>query len=268
MKRFWALAVISVVAFSLALNRGLEPAEPQLLVSFHRQSGGLLSLLSLPKLEAPKVTGMAIYTDWGILKPDRYEPVGSQNEHDPKLNETSSNGGRMVTAEGRLKDRRGQPCGLKYLVVHRISPDEATVEISLEAERDFRAMHGFLATVLNFSGATEWFARTSKGWLFAEIRSDGRVFQSAHTPLDKDKPVLGVSNPETGWALALTLKDVKPDNSLDNVLIHANPEGSGGVFFAWCDGITVREMSAGEEWRVSVKLKFVRLEELVRATEW
>ncbi|MFN4180162.1 MAG: hypothetical protein ACK4I8_07590, partial [Armatimonadota bacterium] len=87
MKRGWILAIFSalVATLSFALNR--EPAQTQWLTSFHRESGGLLSLLSHPDLEAPKVTGMAIYTDWGILKPDRYELVGSQNEREPKVSE-------------------------------------------------------------------------------------------------------------------------------------------------------------------------------------
>ena len=268
MKRILALAtsLALLVTFSLALKREPNPAQPKWLISFQQQSGGLLKLLCPPNSEAPKVIGMAIYTDWGILRPDRYEPVGSQNEHAPKVQETVSNGERVVIVEGKLKDRQGQPCGLKYRVVHRFSPDRLTMEISLGAERDFKSMRGFLATMLNFAGAPEWFARTRKGWLFAEPRYDGRVFQSAHEPLDKDKPMLGVANPKTGWALALTLKEIKPDE-LDNAFIHANPEGSGGIFFAWCDGITTKEMSAGDEWRISLELSFTRLEELVEATE-
>lgn len=267
MKRVWVLTTILVLfaTFSLASKR--EPVQTNWLISFQRQSGGLLNLLSLPDLEAPKVTGMAIYTDWGILRPDRYEPVGSQNERDPKVRETVSDSERVVIVEGKLKDRQGQPCGLKYRVVHRFNPDGLTMEISLGAERDFKSMRGFLATMLNFAGAPEWFARTPKGWLFAETSHDGRVFQSAHEPLDKNKPVLGVANPKTGWALVLTLENVKPDDSLDNVFIHANPQGSGGIFIAWCDGITTKEMSTDDEWRVSAKLSFARLDQLFEATE-
>lgn len=268
MRRVWIPAIVLalVATISFALNRKPEAVQTQWLFSFQRQSGGLLSLLCLPNLEAPRITGMAIYTDWGILKPDRYELVGSQNEQEPRVSEQTSDGEKVVTVEGRLKDRQGQSCGLKYRVAHRFAPDEATVEIVLIAERDFRSMHGFFATMLNFVGAPEWFARTRKGWLFAETKYEGRVFQSAHNPLDTSEPKLGICNPKTGWALALTLKDTKPDD-LDNVFIHANPTGSGGIFFAWCDGITTREMKAGDEWKISVKLRFVRLDELIGATE-
>lgn len=267
MKRFWVLATALAVfaTFSLSLKR--EPVQTEWLVSFQRQSGGLLNLLCRPNLEAPKVTGMAIYTDWGILRPDRYEPVGSQNEREPRVTETASERERVVIVEGKLKDRQGQPCGLKYRVVHRFAPDGVAMEISLGAERSFKSMRGFLATMLNFAGAPEWFARTEKGWLFAETRRDGRVFQSSQEPLDKSNPTLGVANPKTGWALVLTLENVKPEDSLDNVLIHANPQGSGGIFFAWCDGITTKEMNPNDEWRISVRLSFVRLDKLFEVME-
>ncbi|MCX7643007.1 MAG: hypothetical protein N2116_04275 [Armatimonadetes bacterium] len=268
MRRRWTLTVALVLfaALSLAIDRGPEPVQPRWLVSFQRQSGGLLSLLRLPDFEAPKINGMAIYTDWGILKPYQYEPVGSQNENEPKVSELTSEGWKVVIVEGQLKDRQGQPCGLKYRVVHRFTIDGVILEISLVSERVFKSMHGFLAAMLNFSDATEWFACTRKGWLFAETLHDGRVFQSVHEPLDNNKPVLGVANPRTGWGLVLTLEDASP-NGLDNVFIHANPKGSGGIFLAWCDGITTREMNVGEEWRVSVKLSFSRFDELLDATE-
>lgn len=268
MKRSLKLTIIWALTatFAVAVSRELEPVQTHLLFSFQRQFGGLLSLLSLPNLKAPKVTGMAIYTDWGILRPDRYELVGSQNEREPMVREQSVNGERVVVVEGKLKDRQGQPCGLRYRVVHLLSANELTAEISLLAESDFQSMRGFLAAMFSFSEAPEWFARTEKGWLFAETKHEGRVFQSAHNPLNKNKPILGVANSETGWALVLTLKEAKPDD-IDNVLIHANPKGSGGVFFAWCDGIATKEMNAGEEWRISVKLGFVRLDEFFETME-
>ncbi len=263
MKRSWILTIFSalVATLSFALNR--EPVQTQWLISFQRESGGLLSLLCHPDLEAPKVTGMAIYTDWGILKPDRYEIVGSQNERKPKVSEEISSGEKFVIVEGRLKDRNGQPCGLKYRVVHKFAHDEVVMDVTLKAERDFQSMRGFLATMLNFAGATEWFACTQKGWLFAEISRDGRVFQSAHDPLDTNNPTLGVANPKTGLALILTLKNAEPEESLDNVFIHANPTGSGGIFLAWCDGIATREMKVGDEWKISISLSFTRLDRLI-----
>lgn len=269
MKRGRVLIIVLALVSNLllALNREPELGQSRWLVSFQQQSGGLLNLLCRPNLEAPKVTGMAIYTDWGILKPDRYEPVGSQNERNPKASEFVSDGEKVVIVEGQLKDRQGQPCGLKYRIVHRFALDEVTMEIVLGAERNFRSMRGFLAAMLNFAEAPEWFAYTEKGWIFAETRYDGRVFQSANEPLDKNKSVLGVANPKTGSALVLTLKGSKPEDGLDNVFIHANPQGSGGIFFAWCDGIATREMDAGDEWRVSVKLSFVSLDKFVEATE-
>lgn len=268
MRRLWfsAIALALVATFSFSLNREIEPAQTQWLFSFQHQSGGLLSLLQRSDSEAPKITGMAIYTDWGVLKPDRYEPVGSQNERKPKRYEQVSDSSMVVTVEGQLKDRQGQSFGLKYRVVHHFASDGVTMEIALIAERSFKAMYGFLAAMLNFADAPEWFACTQKGWLFAETKYDGRTFQSARNSLDEKKPMLGVANSRTGWALVVTLKEVK-FAEVDNVFIHANPSGSGSIFFAWCDGIKVREMNAGDEWRVSVKLNFVRLEELVKATE-
>ncbi|MFN3421187.1 MAG: hypothetical protein ACK40X_05635 [Armatimonadota bacterium] len=267
MKRCWILSIFSALVATLSFALSREPAQTQWLVSFQRESGGLLSLLRHLNLEAPRITGMVIYTDWGILKPDRYEPIGSQNEREPKVSEVVSSGEKFIIVEGQLKDRNGQPCGLKYRVVHKFAHAEVAMDVTLRAERDFQSMRGFLATMLNFTGATEWFACTQKGWLFAEIGRDGRVFQSAHNPLDTNSPTLGVANSQTGLALVLTLKNAEPEESLDNVFIHANPTGSGGIFLAWCDGIGMREMKIGDEWRISVNLSFTRLDKLVGAAE-
>lgn len=267
MKRGWILAIFSVLVALLSFTPSQETLQTQWLVSFQSQSGGLLHLLRHPNFESPKVTGMAIYTDWGILKPDRYEPVGSQNEREPKVSERVSNGEKVVIVEGQFKDRNGQPCGLKYRVVHKFAHAKVAMDITLKAERNFQSMLGFLAAMLNFAGATEWFACTQNGWLFAEIGRDGRVYQSVHNPLDTNSPTLGVANPKTGLALVLTLKNAEPEESLDNLFIHANPTGSGGIFFAWCDGITTREMKAEDEWRISVNLSFTQLDKLVEAAE-
>lgn len=235
---------------------------PQLEIAFRKQSGGLLSLLRFPETDLPSLTGMTIYTDWGILRPERHEPIGSQNEFSPKVIEQIFDGSRFVTVEGQLKDSQGQPCGLRYQVVHKLVANTLTVDISLKAERNFNSMHGFLAAMLTFSGANEWFARTKKGWVFADILREGRVFQSAHTPLDDKEPTIGIANFKSGLAIALTIKEVEPKDILENVLIHANFKGIGGIFIAWCDGILGKEMKIGEIWRIFLILKFLRLNEL------
>lgn len=216
----------------------------------------------MPEVDSPKLVGMAVYTDWGILRPGRYELVGSQNERNAKITQQNLDGSKLVTVEGQLKDKESQPCGLRYRVVYRLEDDKLAMDISLIAEKDFASMHGFLATVFNFVGANEWFALTKKGWVFSEIAYDGRVFQSSQTPLDDQKPIVGIANSKTVWAIMLALKRVEPEESVDNVLIHANPQGSGGIFIAWCDGISARRMSKGETWQVSLTAKFVRLDEL------
>lgn len=208
-------------------------------------------------------TGMAIYTDWGILNPERYEPVGSQNERNPKVKEQVIEGKRLLVVEGELKDKQGQHCGLSYQVAYALERDKVEVDIAIKSARSFPTMNGFLATVINFSGVTEWFARIRKGWIFAEITSDKRVFQSAQTPLDDNLPTLGIANSRTGLAIVLTLKETTPADSLDNVIIHANPSGNGGLFLAWCDGIRVRKMGEGESWKVSVQLQFLRLDKML-----
>jgi len=263
-----SLILALLAAFSLVETQQAAKAFRQHIV-FQPQFGGLLSLFRHPEIEAPKLTGMAIYTDWGILRPERYEVVGSQNERNPKVNEQKSDGVHLVSVEGQLKDKQGQPCGLSYRVVHRLDADALMLDISLSAERPFPSMNGFLATVLNFAGANEWFACTQKGWVFAEIAEDKRVFQSAQTPLPSTggASTLGVANSKTGLALKVTLTKVEPEDGLDNVLIHANPNGTGGIFFAWCDGITVRRMEAGDSWRLSLKIQILTLDNLLSGTE-
>lgn len=264
MKRFWAIAIILTFATAeIARNQPFN--SPQWVVLFREQSGGLLGLLQLPHLDSPRLTGMAIYTDFGILRPSRYEPVGSQHEHNPKVSERTIGDTKVISVEGKLKDSKGEPCGLKYLVAHRVFRDAIELDISLFAERTFKPMNGFLAVVLNFSGANEWFARTQKGWLFAEIHNDGRVFQSTQTPLANNAPTLGIANSKTGWSIVLTLKDFKPKDSIDNVLIHANPQGSGGIFLAWCDGVSTKSMETGEVWQISATLKFLLIDQLISA---
>jgi len=238
-------------------------------IAFQSQSGGLLSLFRHPEIEAPRLTGMAIYTDWGILRPGRYEFVGSRNERNPKVTEQESDKALLVSVEGQLKDKQGKPCGLSYRVVYRLEADALTLDVSLSAERSFPSMNGFLATVLNFAGANEWFARTQKGWVFAEITEDKRVFQSAQMPFPTTDgaSTLGVANSKTGLALKVTLNKVEPEDGLDNVIIHANPNGIGGIFFAWCDGITVRRMEASDNWRLSLKVQILPLDELLLGAE-
>lgn len=210
---------------------------------------------------------MTIYTDWGILNPGRYEPVGSQNERNPKVKELAIKGKRLLVVEGELKDKQGQHCGLSYQVTYVLERDKVEMDIAVKSARSFPTMNGFLATMINFSGATEWFARIREGWLFAEMIADKRVFQSAQTPLDNNFPTLGIANSKTGLAIVLTLKEITPADSLDNVIIHANPSGNGGLFLAWCDGIRVRKMEEGESWRVSVQIQFLRLDEMLPTRE-
>ena len=269
MRRIWVSLIVTLLA-------ALSLVEPQQAtktfrwhIAFQPQSGGLLSLFRHPEIEAPRLTGMAVYTDWGILRPERYEVVGSQNERNPKVTERKNNGVHLVSVEGQLKDKQGQPCGLSYRVVHRVDADALTLDISLSAERSFPSMNGFLAAVLNFAGVNKWFAHTQKGWVFAEIAEDKRVFQSAQMPFPATDgaSTLGVANSKTGLALRVTLNKVEPEDGLDNVIIHANPNGTGGIFFAWCDGITVRRMEAGDNWRLSLKVQILPLDNLLSGTE-
>lgn len=267
MKRNWLFVWVLVLLAPFSLVPSQTGGAPQLLVSFQQQAGGLLSLLSHPDVDEPRLTGMAIYTDWGILNPGRYEPVGSQNERNPKVKKQVIKGKRLLVIEGELKDKQGQHCGLSYQVTYALERDKVEMDIAIKSARSFPTMNGFLATMINFSGATEWFARIRKGWLFAEIIADKRVFQSAQTPLDDNFPTLGIANSKTGLAIVLTLKEITPADSLDNVIIHANPSGNGGLFLAWCDGIRVRKMEEGESWRVSVQLQFLRLDEMLPTRE-
>ena len=264
----FSLILALLAALSLVETRQATKAF-QWHIVFQPQSGGLLSLFRHPEIEVPRLTGMAIYTDWGILRPERYEVVGSQNERNPKVNEQKSEEVRLVSVVGQLKDKQGWACGLSYQVVHRIEADALVLDVNLLAERPFPSMNGFLATVLNFAGANEWFARTQKGWVFAEINEDKRVFQSAQTPLPATGSAsnLGVSNSKTGLALKVTLNKVEPEDGLDNVIIHANPNGTGGIFFAWCDGITVRRMEMGEIRRLLLKVQFLPLDNLLLEVE-
>ncbi|MCS7263379.1 MAG: hypothetical protein NZ805_00945 [Armatimonadetes bacterium] len=262
MKRIWTpMAFLALVTLTV-LKPNLSAQSLQLEVSFDERSGGLLSLMKIPEVNLPQLTGMVIYTDWGILRPEHYEPIGSQNENKPKVSEKTLGRTKLVIVEGKLKDKQSQPSGLRYRVVHRLNPNTLSLDIFLSAERTFKSMRGFLAVMLNFKGANEWFAHTQKGWMFAEIVSDGRLFQSIDTPIDSNNPILGVANSKTGWAIALTLKKIEPKDSIENVLIHANRQGSGGIFLAWCDGISMREMGAGETWFVSFTLKLLRTGEL------
>jgi hypothetical protein len=267
---------VSVIVALLATLSLIESHESQQVVktsqwfiAFQPRSGGLLSLFRHPEIEAPGLTGMAIYTDWGILHPGRYEVVGSQNERNPKVIEQRNEEVRLVSVEGQLKDKQGQPCGLSYRVVHRLDASALTLDINLSAEHLFPSMNGFLAAVLNFAGANEWFVRTQKGWVFAEIAEDKRVFQSAQMPLPTTDgaSTLGVANSKTGLALGATLNKVEPEDGLDNVIIHANPNGIGGIFFAWCDGITMRRMEAGDNWRLLLKVQILILDDLLSGTE-
>ncbi|MEJ7613094.1 MAG: hypothetical protein SQA66_05585 [Candidatus Fervidibacter sacchari] len=269
MRRVWVSLILTLLAVLSLIESQQATKTFQWHIVFQPQSGGLLSLFRHPEIEAPRLTGMAIYTDWGILKPGRYEVVGSQNERNPKINERKSDGVHLASVEGQLKDKQGQPCGLSYRVVHRLDADALMLDISLSAERSFPSMNGFLATVLNFAGANEWFACTQKGWVFAEITEDKRVFQSAQTPLPStgSDSTLGVANSKTGLALKVTLTKVEPEDGLDNVIIHANPKGTGGIFFAWCDGITVRRMEEGDNWRLLLKVQILPLDRLFSGTE-
>ncbi len=258
---FW-LALLSLVA---ALP-SQEKIAPLWQAVFDPQKGGLLQLLRHP-FGDPRLTGMAIYTDWGILQAGRYEVVGSQNESNPKITDQRENNRSLVVVEGQLKDKSGKASGLRYRVRHRLREKALTLDIALQAERAFPSMLGFLATMFVFAGATEWFACTQRGWLFQPIASEGRAFQSAQTPLDPTNAVVGIANAKTGWALRFTLQSVEPKDALDNVIIHLNPASTGGVFFAWCDGVTERRMDAGEEWRLTVVIEFVSLAELIRLGE-
>ncbi|MCS7191676.1 MAG: hypothetical protein NZ937_01670 [Armatimonadetes bacterium] len=267
MKRVWivALVLFSTAVAKLTSNQSVNPYQWN--ISFEKHFGGLLSLLQIQHLDSPKVIGMRIYTDWGILRPGRYEPVGSQNEQSPKIIQKVSGNEKILAVEGQLKNKQGQPCGLRYQVEHRFGFNELTMKISLIAEHTFNFMHGFLAMAMNFSGANEWFACTQKGWLFANIANDGRVFQSTQNPLMDDRKIIGVANSKTGWAIVFKLLDFTPEDSVENVLIHASPQGSGGIFIAWCDGASAKAMKTGETWQVSLKLKFLRIEELI-SSEW
>lgn len=267
MKRNWLFVWVLVLLAPFSLAPSQMGGAPQWLVSFQQQAGGLLSLLSHPYVDEPRLTGMTIYTDWGILNPGRYEPVGSQNERNPKVKELAIKGKRLLVVEGELKDEQGQQCGLSYQVTYALERDKVEMDITIKSARSFPTMNGFLATMINFSGATEWFARIREGWLFAEMIADKRVFQSAQTPLDNNFPTLGIANSKTGLAIVLTLKEITPADSLDNVIIHANPSGNGGLFLAWCDGIRVRKMEEGESWRVSVQIQFLRLDEMFPTRE-
>lgn len=267
MKRVWVHAIVLAFAITVSVTPHQSFKSQQWHINFQEQSGGLLSLLQLPQVELPKLVGMAIYTDWGILQPGRYEPVSSQNERNPKVSKGNIGGTKFVTVEGELKDNQGKPQGFRYRVVYWVYTDALKVDISLTAERSFKSMHGFLATMLNFVGADEWLALTQKGWFFAEITKDGRVFQSAHTPLDKGKQILGLANSKTGWGITLKLGEFKPNDNFENVFIHASPKGFGSIFIAWCDGISEKSMEAGDTWQFSAKLKFLRLDEIV-STEW
>ncbi len=232
-------------------------------LAFDPQAGGLLQRLEHLRTKEPRLTSMAIYTDWGILRAGRYEVVGSQNERTPKIAQGSEDNQLFLIAEGQLKDKEGKASGLRYRVRHRWGEKALTLDIALQAERAFPSMHGFLATMFVFAGATEWFACTQRGWLFQPIVAEGRTFQSVQTPLDPSNAVVGVANAKTGWALRFTLQSVEPKDALDNVFVHSNPAGTGGVFFAWCDGVTERRMDAGEEWRLTVVIEFVLLAELI-----
>jgi len=269
MRRIWFSLIVAFSAVLSLIEAQQATKTFQWLIAFQPQSGGLLSLFRHPENEAPRLTGMAIYTDWGILQPGRYEVVGSQNERNPKIMEQESDKARLVSVEGQLRDKQGLPCGLSYRVVHRLDTDALALDISLSAERSFPSMNGFLAAVLNFAGANEWFARTQKGWVFAEIAEDKRVFQSAQMPLPAtgSASTLGVANSKTGLALKVNLSKVEPEGGLDNVIIHANPNGTGGIFFAWCDGIAVRRMEAGDNWRLSLKVQILTLDDLFSGTE-
>ncbi|MGQ9464002.1 MAG: hypothetical protein ACUVRR_13300 [Candidatus Fervidibacter sp.] len=267
MKQNWLFVWVLVLLAPFSLVPSQTGGAHQWLVSFQQQTGGLLSLLSHPEVDKPRLTSMTIYTDWGILNPGRYEPVGSQNERNPKVKEQVIEGKRLLVVEGELKDKQGQHCGLSYQVTYALERDKVEMDIAIRSARPFPTMNGFLAAMINFSGATEWFARIRKGWLFAEIIADKRVFQSAQTPLDDNFPTLGIANSKTGLAIVLTLKEITPADSLDNIIIHANPSGNGGLFLAWCDGVRVRKMGEGESWRVSVQLQFLRLDEMLLKRE-
>ena len=243
-----------------ALCLGASIAPPQF--QWQRGAGGLLSDARLAGVDAPRVVGMKIYTDWGVLQPSHYEAVGSQNEQTPQTRQRQEGQMQIVEVEGALKDRDGKPCGLCYHVVQRVSTDGMTLDIGLTADRAFEKMNGFLAVALSFAGASEWFAQTREGWLFRDLDSAGRVFQSASTPLPERGGVLGIGNGKTGWALLATAEAEEPAGSLDNALIHADRNGNGSFFFAWCDGKTARQIRAGETWRLTLRLRYSRMETL------
>ncbi|GEM_PF-1070451 len=263
---------IASVAFALMLTL-LAVAHAQLLQVEHGfEFGGLPQLVRLKGVEAPFIRGVRIYTDANILRPGRYDPVGSHNESNPKVTRKveRSNGAEVVVMEsvGQLKDAQKQPCGLSYRFTYSTSTDGASllIDASVYAERDFDAMHGFLALVFPFDGATEWFALTASGWLFCDITKSGRVFQTSQTPMTEEW-IIGVANFHSGYGIVIRLLQCVPRDSVDNVIIHTNVGGSGGIFIAWCDGITSRPMRSGESWRVRLVLQFMPLAEFERMIE-
>lgn len=257
------LSVLSIasVAMGVAITVAIALAQP-LEVEWHYKSGGLPQVVRFGGIEAPTIAGVRIYTDWGILHPGRYDAVGSHNENEPKVHkrfERARDGRREITvveAIGQLKNAHGQPCGLSYRLVHSVDGNVLSLDASVCAEKNFEAMHGFLAIVFPFKGATEWFALTEAGWLFCDISKDGRVFQAAQTPVS-DKGLVGIANSRIGYCIVIKLIECTPKDSLDNVIIHTNADGSGGIFFAWCDGMALRAMRSGESWRIRLQLQFV-----------
>ncbi len=254
-------------AFALAVALPQQVASPSWQVVFRPQAGGLLSLFRSPTADFPRLTGMAVYTDWGILKTGHHEAIGSQNEQTPKVIEQHQNSTFWREVVGELKDREGQSYGLAYRVRYQVSGGILILQVALKAEKNFPTMRGFLATMLPFEGADQWFASTRKGWLFGDANGEGRVFQSALTPFHPKDQTLGIVNTKTGWALQLTLVEAKPDESLDNVFIHTHPNGLGALFLAWCDGLTIKRMQAGEEWRFVAQLRFSPVDDLLPRKE-
>ncbi len=261
----WWLAVFSAFALAVALPQ--QVASPAGQIVFRPQAGGLLSLFRPPVADSPRLTGMAIYTDWGILKTGHHEAIGSQNEQTPKVFAQHQDSQFWREVVGKLKDREGQSYGLGYRVRYQLSDGILILQVALKAEKPFPTMQGFLATMLPFEGADQWFASTRKGWLFGDANDEGRVFQSAFAPLHPKEQTLGIVNTKTGWALQLTLVEAQPDESLDNVFIHTHSTGLGALFLAWCDGLTVKRMQAGEEWKFTAQLRFLLVDDLLPRKE-
>ncbi|MCS7254307.1 MAG: hypothetical protein RMK18_09910 [Armatimonadota bacterium] len=263
LKRHRDIASVTFIPALFIFLVGVAVTHSQLLqVEWQHEFGGLPQLVRLKNVEAPIIKAARIYTDWGILRPGRYDAVGSHNESSPKVIKKvgKSNDREVIIVEsvGQLKDVHKQPCGLSYRFVCSIDGASLLIDALLCAEKDFDAMHGFLALVFPFIGATEWFALTESGWLFCDITKSGRVFQSSQTPLSSQR-LFGIANSRTGYCVILRMIECHPEESVDNVIIHTGTDGSGGIFIAWCDGITSRAMSKGESWRIHLEVQFVSL---------